>query len=170
MNRKKISQKSPTKKIHREREPIPLRYCLLTLTCGLILVVGFFFAARQHFSSIDFGIKNSRLKKQIEELETDKRRLILAKEIAMTPSEIKKAAKKIGLTDMTASNIEVSRPTNETQGKTKVEKSDNTKPKQAFLSKTDDVKPPQKKVEKEEKKTPEVKIEKEKSLVKIAKK
>ncbi len=111
MNRKKISPKNPTKKIHREREPIPLRYCLLTLTCGLILIVGFFFAARQHFSSIDFGIKNSRLKKQIEELETDKRRLILAKEIALTPSEIKKAAKKIGLSDMTASNIEVSRLT-----------------------------------------------------------
>ena len=111
MSRKKISPKKPTKKINnRQSEPLPFRYILLTLTCGLILVVGFFFAARQHFSSIDYGIKNSKLKKQIEELETDKRQLILAKEIALTPSEIKKAAQKIGLTMMTASNIEVFRP------------------------------------------------------------
>ena len=51
----------------RERDPIPWRYCFLTLVAALILVGGFFFAARQHFSSIDFGIKNSKLRKQIEE-------------------------------------------------------------------------------------------------------
>jgi hypothetical protein len=43
--------------------------------------------------------------KQIEELEADKRRLLLAKEVALSPAEIKKAAKKLGLTEMTASNI-----------------------------------------------------------------
>jgi hypothetical protein len=83
-----------------------------------MLVVGFFFAARSHFSSIDFGIKNSRLRKQIEELEADKRRLILSKEIALSPAEIKKAAKRIGLTEMTASNIEVYRPPVKEKSKT----------------------------------------------------
>ncbi len=172
MNRKKISPKKPTVKKRAEREPIPLRYCLLTMACGFILVVGFFFAARQHFSSIDYGIKNSRLKKQIEELETDKRQLILAKEIALTPSEIKKAATKLGLTAMTASNIEVFRPvlTGDTGEKPKVEKADYTKPKTAAPLKTDDVKLEVKKPEKETKKTPEAKIEKEKPAAKTTKK
>jgi hypothetical protein len=84
---------------------VPWRYCLLTLACGVLLVGGFFLAARSHFASIDFGIKNSTLKKQIEELEADKRRLLLAKEVALSPAEIKKAAKKLGLSEMTASNI-----------------------------------------------------------------
>ncbi len=173
MSGKKISSKKPNVKKRAEREPIPLRYCLLTLACGIILVVGFFFAARQHFSSIDYGIKNSRLKKQIEELETDKRQLILAKEIALTPSEIKKAATKLGLTAMTASNIEVFRPTliNDAGEKPKVEKADYTKPKTAAAPpKTNEAKPDVKKPEKETKKTPEVKSEKEKPAAKPAKK
>ncbi len=96
-------------KIRREKDPIPWRYCLLTLVCGVFLVGGFFLAARSHFSSIDFGIKNSGLKKQIEDLESEKRRLTLLKEIALSPAEIKKAAKKLGLTDLTASSFEAVR-------------------------------------------------------------
>lgn len=68
------------------------------LACGATLVVGFFFAARTHFASIDFSMRNSKLKKMSEELEADKRRLMLAKEIALSPAELKKAAQKIGFT------------------------------------------------------------------------
>lgn len=107
MSRKKISRNAYSKNTKREQNPIPWKYCLLTLVCGLFLVTGFFFAARQHFSSIDYSIKNSKLKKQIEELESDKRRLVLSKEIALSPGEIKRAAKKLGLQAMTASNIAV---------------------------------------------------------------
>lgn len=142
MSRKKISHNSPTKKIKRERDPIPWRYCLLTLVCGVFLVGGFFVAARQHFSSIDLSIKNSRLKKQIEDLEDDKRRFLLAKEIALTPSEIKKAAKKIGLTEMTASNIEVYRPGGETSSNSQSEKNVDTRPRQASAAKPSDEKKP----------------------------
>ena len=111
--------------MQRERDPIPWRYCLLTLVCGLVLVGGFFFAARQHFSSITYGIKNSLLKKQKDELQDAQRQLLIAKEIALSPAEIKKAAKKIGLTDMTAANIEPLYATTEisqTQEKPKAEK------------------------------------------------
>ena len=72
---------------------------VLILVCGLMLVSGFFFAGRQHFSSIDYGMKNSRLRKQIDELRAEKRRLLLAREISLSPAEIKKAAKKAGFTD-----------------------------------------------------------------------
>lgn len=127
MSRKKISPKNPPKKSKRTGEPIAWKYGFLTLVCGLILVIGFFFAARQHFSSIDFSIKNSRLKKQIEELETAKRLLQLDKEIALTPAEIKKAARKIGLTETVVTN------------KT-AEKAGDAKPKQPTKSKTEEVK------------------------------
>lgn len=69
----------------------------LILACGALLVAGFFFAGHQHFSSMDFGMKNSRLRKQIDDLEAEKRRLILAREVSLSPGEIKKAAKKTGI-------------------------------------------------------------------------
>ena len=88
MSRKTITRKINKKeRIRREKDPIPWRYCLTTLACGLFLVVGFFGAARQHFSSIDYGIKNSNLRKQVEELESENRRLLLTKEIALSPAK-----------------------------------------------------------------------------------
>lgn len=92
--------------IQREREPLPRKYFFLTAVCGLLLVAGFFGAARQHFASIDYGIKNATLKKQVEELKSEQRRLQLNKEVALSPGEIKKSAKRIGFTEMTANNIQ----------------------------------------------------------------
>jgi hypothetical protein len=66
----------------------------MMLVCVLLLASGFFFAARQHFSSMDLGMKNSKLRKQIDELQAEKRRLLLAKETSLSPAELKKAAKK----------------------------------------------------------------------------
>ncbi len=106
MSRKKNSKNTSYKRIARERDPLPWRYCLLTFVCGIALAVGFFFAARQHFSSMDYGMKNSKLRKQKDELEAAQRQLLLSKEISMSPAEIKKSAKKMGFSMMTAANIE----------------------------------------------------------------
>jgi hypothetical protein len=65
--------------------------------CAATVISGFFFAARQHFSSMDYGMKNSRLRRQIDELEAEKRRLVLSREVSLSPAEIKRAAKKVGL-------------------------------------------------------------------------
>ena len=73
------------------------RVILIVGVCSALFAAGFFVAGRQHFASMDYGMKNSRLRKQIEELESQKRRLILAREISLSPNEIKKAAKKAGL-------------------------------------------------------------------------
>jgi len=177
MNRRKTSRNAYTRSAKREQNPIPWKYCLLTLVCGLFLATGFFLAARQHFSSIDYSIKNSRLKKQIEELEADKRRLVLAKEIALAPSEIKRAAQKIGLQEMTASNIAAIRTVYEPQAKVntgKTEKSEAVK--QAPAAKVEkngeakkDERKPTKEV-KEEKKTAELLAKQEKLKTQIAKK
>jgi hypothetical protein len=94
-------------RIRRERDPIPWKYCLLTLVCGLVLVAGFFWAARLHFSSIEYGIKNAKLRRQVEELKTEKRLSILRREMAL--SGVSKVARKIGFRKRTVNNIEVVR-------------------------------------------------------------
>ena len=81
----------------RGTEPRRWRTYSMIFVCLAVLASGFFFAARQHFASMDYGMRNSRLRKQIDDLEAEKRRLILARENSMSPVEIKKAAKKAGL-------------------------------------------------------------------------
>ena len=53
--------------ISAERSSSTLLYILLTIACAAFLATGFFFAARQHFAAMDLGMKNSKLRKQIEE-------------------------------------------------------------------------------------------------------
>ena len=72
---------------------------ILMVICGGVLASGFFLAGRQHFSSMDYGMKNSRLRKQVDDLEAEKRRLLLAREVSLSPVEIKKAAKRAGMVD-----------------------------------------------------------------------
>ena len=104
MKRKRMTTKRRSN-VRRERDPIPWKYCFLTIVCGLLLVTGFFLAARLHFSSIDYGIKNAKLRQKVEKLKTDKRRMVLRREVAM--SEINKTAYKIGFRRRTAENIEI---------------------------------------------------------------
>ena len=63
------------------------------VVCGAALACGFFFAARQHFTSMELGIKNSQLRKQLSEMEAENRRLSLAKEVALSPMAIRKASR-----------------------------------------------------------------------------
>ena len=174
MSRRALSKNKNTKQIRRERDPIPWRYCFLTFICGIILVGGFFFAARTHFSSMDYGIKNSKLKKQKEDLEASQRQLLLTKEIALSPAEIKKAAKKLGLTEMTAANVEAFYPSGEKQEKPKAVKISDTKnvKENPAKEKADEKKTDEKKAEKDlkpEKKTVEAKEKKDKKEAKESK-
>lgn len=89
----------------------------MMFVCATVLVCGFFFAGRQHFSSMDYGMKNSRLRKQIDELESEKRRLMLAREVSLSPAEIKKAAKKSGMTDQYSLEGEVAQVASATKEK-----------------------------------------------------
>lgn len=90
---------------------------LLIAMCMMLFVAGLFFAGRQHFSSMDYGMKNSRLRKQIDELEAEKRRLLLAREVSMSPAEIKRAAKRVGLFGEETSEQVVAQVTSTTKEK-----------------------------------------------------
>jgi hypothetical protein len=48
---------------------------------------------------MDYGMKNSRLRRQIDDLEAEKRRLLVAREVSLSPAELKRAAKKAGLAE-----------------------------------------------------------------------
>lgn len=73
-------------------------FMLLVILCAAVVAAGFFFAARQHFTSMEYGLKNSKLREQVQNLEAEKRRLLLAREVAISPVAIRKAARGLGLT------------------------------------------------------------------------
>lgn len=75
---------------------LPWSYLVVIALCGCVLAAGFFLAARQHFTSMDFGMKNSKLRKQLEDLESENRRLLLAREISLSPAEITRTARNLG--------------------------------------------------------------------------
>lgn len=93
--------------------PTPWLYIFLTILCSAFLATGFFFAARQHFASMDLGMKNSKLRKQIEAMETQNRQLVLSREVATSPMEMKRNAVSRGFRERDTLSTFVSRP-NET--------------------------------------------------------
>jgi hypothetical protein len=97
MKKRNVPKNEKNEPVRREHDRILWRYCFLTLLCGGILVVGFFFAARQHFSAISLGMKNSELRKQRDDLQTEQRRLKVSREVAFSPAELEKVARGIGL-------------------------------------------------------------------------
>ena len=87
---------------NRSRAVTPAReiswsFMLLVILCACVVAAGFFFAARQHFTAMEYSIKNSKLREQLQSLDTEKRRLELAREVALSPSSIRKAARGLGL-------------------------------------------------------------------------
>lgn len=79
------------------------KYLMIAAVCGVVFIAGLFVYARQHFSAIDYSIKNAKLRKQIEDLEYDKQRLKLNREMALF--ENKKAARKLGLDEASTSAL-----------------------------------------------------------------
>lgn len=100
-----MKRRTHTRAIHNrnrkiERKPISWGYVLITLFCVAIIAVGFFFAGLQHFATIDLSFKNSKLRKQVDDLGSEKRRLLLAKEVALSPAEITKTARSLGFREV----------------------------------------------------------------------
>ena len=107
MKKKNLTRKNRVAPVKRERDPIPWRYCLLTLVCGVLLSLGFFWAAMQHFSAMDLSMKNAKLREERQNLEDKARELYLTKQNLMSFDQLKKAAKKYGLQSLSSENIQV---------------------------------------------------------------
>ena len=97
-----MKRKTKTRKVSRQKTTalpairLSWGYLLLAIFCACIMAAGFFFAGLQHFATMDLGFKNSNLRKAVDELEAEKRRLILAREVSLSPNEILRTARAMG--------------------------------------------------------------------------
>lgn len=100
--RKPNTRRARPSNASREIAPLSWSYLVVLAICGCVLAAGFFLAARQHFASMELGMKNSKLRKQLEDLESENRRLLLAREISLSPAEITKTARNLGFFEVNA--------------------------------------------------------------------
>ena len=97
----------PTVLSNRGVGTLPWSYLFVLAVCGCVIAAGFLLAARQHFMSMDLGMKNSKLRKQLEDLESENRRLMLAREIAISPIEITRTARNFGFVETGESQLAI---------------------------------------------------------------
>lgn len=91
------------------------QYYAVAIVCCAVLVAGFLLAARQHFSSMEYGLQNSKLRRQLDELQSEKRRLLLNREVAVSPIELRKAVRRIGFIDTPATQAQDIRQPNSSE-------------------------------------------------------
>ena len=94
-------QRIPTQqrnaRVRRERDFRALYRLALLLVCGLVLAVGFVFAARQHFAAVRYGYETENLRVERQRLWVENQRLLLEKEQASAPERLESAARQMGL-------------------------------------------------------------------------
>ena len=102
MNNRGNQKITRNRKASARTQPVSWGYFFLTVLCASIMALGVFFIAVQHFISVGLGFKNSTMRKQIEDLEAEKRRLLLAKEVSLSPAEVTRTATKLGFREAEA--------------------------------------------------------------------
>jgi cell division protein FtsL len=91
--------------VRRARDFRELSRLLLLLGCGLLLTMGFVFAARQHFAAVQFGYQSESLRIERQQLLAEQQRLLLEKEQALAPARLESAALQLGLRPLKAEQV-----------------------------------------------------------------
>lgn len=101
----RLPSKQLNTRVRRVRDARELSRLVLLLGCGLLLAVGFVFAARQHFAAVEFGYQSESLRNERELLLAEQRRLLLEKEQASAPARLESAALQLGLRPLKADQV-----------------------------------------------------------------
>ena len=101
----RLPSKQLNTRVRRERDSRALSRLIMLLGCGLVLAVGFVFAARQHFAAVQFGYQSESLRNERQLLLAEQQRLLLEKEQASAPARLESAARQLGLKPLRAEQV-----------------------------------------------------------------
>ncbi len=92
-------------KIRHERDVRALHRLAMLLCCGLVLAGGFVFAARQHFTAVQYGYQSENLRRERERLLQEQQHLMLQREQAFAPARLEVEARGLGLKPLLAGQL-----------------------------------------------------------------
>ena len=93
----RVPQKQRNSNVRRERDFRAFSRLGLMLFCALVLAGGFVFAARQHFTAVQYGYDSENLRSERQRLLEEQQQLLLEKEQAFAPARLESAARQLGL-------------------------------------------------------------------------
>ncbi len=94
---RRLPTKQRNARVRRERDFRALSRLGLLLFCGVLLAVGFVFAARQHFAAVRYGYETEGLRVERQRLLAEHQRLLLEREQTSAPARLESAARELGL-------------------------------------------------------------------------
>lgn len=94
---RRLPSKQRNCRVRRERDFRALSRLGILLSSGLVLALGFVFAAHQHFTAVQVGYESENLRTEKQQLLAEQERLLLEKEQASAPARLESAARQLGL-------------------------------------------------------------------------
>jgi cell division protein FtsL len=90
----------------RRKEQGALGRLALLLLCGLVLASGFVYAGVQHFGALRLGYEMQKLRSDLDKAQEDQKRLLMAREAAVSPVRLEQAARQLGMQPMMPAQID----------------------------------------------------------------
>lgn len=91
--------------IRHEHDNRRLGRCVFGVIAGILIAAGFAFAAQQHFTAVEQSMRNVQMQRERERLKNEQKRLIYEREMAASPTQLEDRAKKIGLQNVSAQQL-----------------------------------------------------------------
>src|ERR1041385_1862795 len=103
---RRVPSKHRNRLAPRRKEKGAVGRLALLLLCGLVLASGFVYAGVQHFGALRLGYETQKLRSDLDKAQEDQKRLLMAREAAVSPVRLEQAARQLGMQPMMPAQID----------------------------------------------------------------
>lgn len=103
---RRVPSKHRNRLAPRQKEQGALGRLGLLLLCGLVLASGFVYAGVQHFGALRLGYETQKLRSDLDKAQEEQKRLLMARETAVSPIRLEQAARQLGMQPMMPAQID----------------------------------------------------------------
>lgn len=103
---RRVPSKHRNRLAPRQKEQGALGRLALLLLCGLVLASGFVYAGVQHFGALRLGYETQKLRADLDKAQEEQKRLLMAREAAVSPVRLEQAARQLGMQPMMPAQID----------------------------------------------------------------
>src|SRR2546423_6780145 len=103
---RRVPSKTRNAPVLRQKEQGAIGRLALLLLCGLVLASGFVYAGVQHFGALRLGYETQKLRSGLDKAQEEQKRLLMARETAVSPIRLEQAARQLGMQPMMPAQID----------------------------------------------------------------